>query len=163
MAYLPSSIYLKKNTDLIKNILMQLKLGAQNIRVLFFSPSFFVSFTSLFSLALCFGFLKSCPPEIRHHFTVYYFRGKASSVAAAPCMLLIIHINSVEWRKNKVKWDGVVMKEGEIARLEDRNIGGERKQSSEERERRNLRGVWAALERKRNRNRNRMKKREENG
>lgn len=82
--------------------------------------SFFCLYLTYFGFY--FGFSKSCPQDIRHHFTVYYFRSKA----AAPHTLLIIHINSVETKKEKFKQDGVVMKEGEIVGLEEGNIGRER-------------------------------------
>lgn len=48
-------------------------------------------------------------------------------------------------KKKKVKWNGVVMKEDEMVRLEEGNIGRERKLSSDERENRNMKrheGCW---------------------
>lgn len=95
---------------------------------------------------LWFGFLKSCPQDIRHHFTVYNFRGRAA-LQPSPRTLLIIHINSVETKKERVEWDGAVMKEDEMARLEAENIGRERKIKVQRKEKREIRrGMRGALE-----------------
>lgn len=95
---------------------------------------------------LWFGFLKSCPQDIRHHFTVYNFRGRAA-LQPSPRTLLIIHINSVETKKERVEWDGAVMKEDEMVRLEAGNIGRERKIKVQRKEKGEIRrGMRGALE-----------------
>lgn len=101
--------------------------NAIKLGVWLFSSSFFCFY--FFFFFFWFAFAKSCPLAIRHHFLLFT-TSEAKQRFSRSLHAVDYSYQLCGAKKEKVKWDGIVMKEDEIARLEKGNIGRERKWSS---------------------------------
>lgn len=129
---------------------------AQNMLSLLVYPMF-AGFTSIF---FCFLLWMSKVLPSRHQTS---FQCSVFTSEAKQCFSHSMHAVDYSYhlcgtKKKKVKWNGVVMKEDEIVRLEEENIGRERKLSSEGRENSNMKGHMRSVEKKEKQNRRKKRK-----